>query len=490
MLTGADFANLGYGPVTASIPFPGIGGKMPVSPMRPVLAGERVMHVGEPVAMVIAATRAQAQDAADLVLVEYEPLDPVIDLDQAARADVTLWPQAPGNVAHDWSNPPDADGAKRKALDETFAKAAHVVSVDLFNQRISAVSMEPRAATGSYDAQADRFTLHTGTQGVAGIRGQVAMCMKIEPAKLRVLTDDVGGGFGMKASSYPEYPALLTAAKMIGQPVHWSGDALRILHERQPGARLAAGTSTSRSTRTASSSRCASRASRTSAPTSPASRCWCRRSTSPSACRASTTFRRSWSMRRRISPTPCRPAPIAARAPRGELSAGARHRGCGEQARDRSRGTAPAQSHPALACRMRRRSGQTDRQRRLPAIFERALAEADYAGFPARRAESEKRGKLRGIGVSGYLEISGGHYHEPARIMFKNGKVVLSIGPASNGQGHATVFRQMIAERLGISDDDVIVTAGDSDRDVPGFGAVASRSAMLVGSAIAVTSTR
>ena len=107
-----------------------------------------------------------------------------------------------------------------------------------------------------------------------------------------------------------------------------------------------------------------------------------------------------------------------------------------------------------------------------------------------RRAEAEKRGKLRGIGVSGYLEISGGHYHEPARINFEKGKVVLSIGPASNGQGHATVFRQLIADRLGLTDDDVIVTAGDSDRDVPGFGAVASRSAMLVGSAIAVTSDR
>ncbi len=222
VLTAKDFADLGYGPVTASIPFPGIGGKMPVSPMRPVLAGERAMHVGDPVAMVIADTRAQAQDAADLVIVDYEPLDPVIDLDQAQSADVTLWPQAPGNVAHDWTNPPDPEGAKRQALDATFASAAHVVSVEVFNQRISAVSMEPRAATGSYDAAEDRYTLHTGTQGVAGIRGQVAACMKLEPKKLRVLTDDVGGGFGMKASSYPEYPALLTAAKKLGRPVHWA----------------------------------------------------------------------------------------------------------------------------------------------------------------------------------------------------------------------------------------------------------------------------
>ena len=490
VLTGADFANLGYGPVTASIPFPGIGGKMPVSPMRPVLAGERVMHVGEPVAMVIAATRAQAQDAADLVLVEYEPLDPVIDLDQAARADVTLWPQAPGNVAHDWSNPPDADGAKRKALDETFAKAAHVVSVDLFNQRISAVSMEPRAATASYDAQADRFTLHTGTQGVAGIRGQVAMCMKIEPAKLRVLTDDVGGGFGMKASSYPEYPALLTAAKMLGKPVHWSATrsesfmsdnqardsqwnvdlaldkdgrflALRVKGKQNVGAYLTGVA--------------------VLVPTVHIAFCLPGLYDIPQIVVDATTY-----FSNTVPTGPYR----GAGPPRGELSAGARHRGRRAQARNRPGGPSPPQSHSRGRMPYATATGQTVDSGDFPAIFERALAEADYAGFPMRRAEAEKRGKLRGIGVSGYLEISGGHYHEPARINFEKGKVVLSIGPASNGQGHATVFRQLIADRLGLPDDDVIVTAGDSDRDVPGFGAVASRSAMLVGSAIAVTSDR
>lgn len=490
VLTAKDFADLGYGPVTASIPFPGIGGKMPVSPMRPVLAGERAMHVGEAVAMVIAETRAQAQDAADLVAVHYEPLDPVIDLDQAQRAAATLWEQAPGNVAHAWTNPADPDGAKRKALDETFAGAAHVVSVEVFNQRISAVSMEPRAATGSYDAAEDRYTLHTGTQGVAGIRGQVAACMKLEPKKLRVLTDDVGGGFGMKASSYPEYPALLTAAKKLGRPVHWSGTrseafmcdnhardslwnvdlaldasgkflALRVKGKQNVGAYLTGVA--------------------VLVPTVHIAFCLPGLYDIPQIVVDATTYFSN------TTPTgPYRGAgrPEANYLLERTIEAAARKLAV-DPAELRRRNLIPASRMPYATA-----AGQTVDSGDFPAIFERALKEADYAGFPARRAEAEKRGKLRGVGVSGYLEISGGHYHEPARITFQKGKVILSIGPASNGQGHATVFRQMIADRLGLADDDVIVTAGDSDRDVPGFGAVASRSAMLVGSAIAVTSDR
>ncbi|MDP2357214.1 MAG: xanthine dehydrogenase family protein molybdopterin-binding subunit [Beijerinckiaceae bacterium] len=490
VLTCADFAELGYGPVTASIPFPGIGGKMPVSPMRQVLAAERVMHVGEPVAMVIAQTVAQAMDAADLVVVDYEPQDPVIDLDQAQRADVTLWPQAEGNVAHDWSNPPDPDGAKRKALNETFANASHVVSVEVFNQRISAVSMEPRAATANYNAEQDRFTLHTGTQGVAGIRGQVAACMKIEPKRLRVLTDDVGGGFGMKASSYPEYPALLTAAKKLQRPVHWSATrsesfmcdnhardslwnvdlalddagkflALRVKGKQNVGAYLTGVA--------------------VLVPTVHIAFCLPGVYDIPQIVVDATTYF--------SNTTPTGPYRGAGRPEANYLLERVIQAAASQLSIDpvdlRRRNLIPASRMPYATA-----TGQSVDSGDFPAIFERALAESDYAGFAARRAESEKRGKLRGIAACGYLEISGGHYHEPARITFQKGKVVLSIGPASNGQGHATVFRQMIAERLGLSDDDVIVTAGDSDRDVPGFGAVASRSAMLVGSAIAVTSDK
>lgn len=121
----------------------------------------------------------------------------------------------------------------------------------------------------------------------------------------------------------------------------------------------------------------------------------------------------------------------------------------------------------------------------FPEIFRQALAASDYKGFKARKRQSEKAGKKRGIALCGFLEISGGHYHEPARISFKDGKAIVSIGPAPQGQSHVTVFKQMVAKRFGIGDEMVEVTFGDSARDVPGFGAVASRTAMLTGSAVA-----
>jgi carbon-monoxide dehydrogenase large subunit len=488
VMTGADFAGLGLGSVSGSIPFPGRDGKPPVSPHRPVLAQDRVMHVGEPVVMVIACTRAQAEDAADRVLVEYETLDPVVDLAQASSASVQIWPQVAGNVTHEWSNPPDEDGAKRRALNETFAKADHVVSVEVFNQRISAVSMEPRAATGSYDASSDRYTLHTGTQGVAGIRAQVAMCLKIDMPKLRVLTDDVGGGFGMKASTYPEYPALLVAAKKLGRVVHWAATrsesfmsdnqardslwdvdlavsnegkflALRVVGKQNAGAYLTGVA--------------------VLVPTIHIAFCLPGLYDIPQISVDATTY-----LTNTVPTGPYRGAgrPEAMYLLERAVEAAARKLNMDSAELRRRNLIASAQMPYATA------TGQTFDSGDFPAIFEQALGEADYAGFAARREESSKRGKFRGIGIGCYLEISGGHYHEPARVNFAGGKLVLSIGPASNGQGHATVFRQFLADRLEISDDDVIVTSGDSDRDVPGFGAVASRSAMLVGSAIAVTS--
>ncbi len=488
VLTGADFAGLGLGSVSGSIPFPGRDGKPPVSPMRPVLAQDRVMHVGEPVAMVIAATRAQAEDAADLVVVDYETLEPVVDLAQAIAAQTQIWPQAPGNVTHQWTNPPDPDGARRAALEQAFAGAAHVVDVDVFNQRIAAVSMEPRAATASHDATSDRYTLHTGTQGVAGIRAQVAACLKIDMPKLRVLTDDVGGGFGMKASTYPEYPALLVAAKRLGRSVHWAATrsesfmsdnqardsawqvslaldaqgkflALRVTGQQNAGAYLTGVA--------------------VLVPTIHIAFCLPGLYDIPHIVVDSTTY-----LTNTVPTGPYRGAgrPEANYLLERVVEAAARKLKMDSADLRRRNLIAPAAMPYTTA------TGQTFDSGDFPAIFEEALAAADYKGFAARRAQARARGKLRGIGIGCYLEISGGHYHEPAEVSFKNGKLFVSIGPSSNGQGHATVFRQFLADRLGLSDDDVVVTAGDSDRDAPGFGAVASRSAMLVGSAIAVTS--
>jgi carbon-monoxide dehydrogenase large subunit len=486
--TGKDFADLGS--VSGSIPFPGKDGVMPVSPFRPVLAGEKVMHIGEPVAMVVASSAEAAQDAADLVAIDYEQLTPVITLDDAIAAKTQIWPQAAGNATLRWTAPPDADGAKRKALDETFKAAAHVVTVDVVNQRINAVSMEPRSATGSYDSSTDQYTLWTGTQGVAGIRAQVAMTMKIKMPQLRVLTKDVGGGFGMKASTYPEYPALLAAAKKLGKAVHWTSSrqesfltdnqardsiwhvdlalsekgkflALRINGEMNAGAYLTGVA--------------------VMIPTVHIAMCMPSVYDIPKVVVDSTTY-----LTNTVPVGPYRGAgrPEANYLLERVIEAAASKLGV-DPADLRRRNLIPADKMPYQTA-----TGPKYDSGDFPTLFEKAMDAADYKGFAARRDASKARGKLRGIGVGCYLEISGGHYEEPARITFENGKAVISLGAAPNGQGHLTVYRQLLADYLGIGDDDIVMTFGDSARDVPGFGAVASRTAMLFGSAVVQTADK
>src|SRR5215470_8481994 len=221
VLTAADME--GVGNISRHPPMTGRGGAKVVQTNRPALATGRVLHVGQPVAAVIAATHAQAQDAAELVAVEYEPLDPVTDVREAVRAGAPqLWPEAPGNVVLDWPGPvPDDDGAKARAVEEAIAGAAHVARVTSVNQRIMVASMEPRGASATYDAANDHYTLRACSQGAGPLRDALLPVMGLKREQLRVLTDDVGGAFGMKSSTYPEYPVLLVAAKRVGRPVHW-----------------------------------------------------------------------------------------------------------------------------------------------------------------------------------------------------------------------------------------------------------------------------
>ena len=223
VLTAADLNDAHYHSISHGHPIPGRGGKTAVSPHRPSLAETRVMHVGEPVAMVVAKSAAVAQDAADKVVVDYEGLTPVTDAREAVKQGAAqLWPEAPGNIGFDWTAPPDPEGKKQAALERAFKEAAHVVRVDLVNQRLVVASLEARSATASYDAGAKQFTLRVGTQGVASVRGQIAGAMNIKPEELRLLTEDVGGAFGMKGWCYPEYVPMLHAARALGKPIHWA----------------------------------------------------------------------------------------------------------------------------------------------------------------------------------------------------------------------------------------------------------------------------
>ena len=487
VFTAADLADAHYHSISHPVPIPGRGGKLPVWPHRPALAAGRVMHVGEPVVLVVAHSAAAAQDAAEKIAVDYQPLAPVTDARAAiAPGAPQLWPEAPGNICFDWSAPPDADGKREAALDRAFAEAAHVVRVELVNQRLVVASLEPRGATASYDADQKLFTLRCGTQGVAHVQGHMAEIMNIKPDELRLTNDDVGGAFGMKGSTYPEYAALLHAARALKRPVHWVSTrseafvtdnhgrdsfwtvelalnkrgrflALRVDGLGNVGAYFTVIAHFIVTTHIAGclptlydiplaqvNARCVLT---NTVPTGPY-----RGAGRPEA---------SYLIERVIDAAADQTGIDAAELRRRNL-------------------IAPAKMPYTTAFGNAYDSGD------FPGAFERALKLADYAGFATRKKAAKKQGKLRGIGIGGYLEIAGAFPEEAARISFPGGNAIaVSIGAGASGQGHRTVFAKVAARRLGIAPEAVTVTTGDSARDVPGFGAAASRSAMLTGGAIA-----
>jgi len=487
VVTAADLAGEGYGPVTRPNPMKGRDGTPIAVPWRPVLAGERVLHVGEPVALAVAETAQAAQDAAERVSVDYAPLKAVTTVAQATAGDAPkLHPDAPGNLALDWAAPEDSDGGIAARIEEAFAKAARVARVDLVNQRLVAASLEPRGATASYDAEADRYTLLCSTQGVASIRNQIVAAMRIEPDRLRVLTEDVGGGFGMKASSYPEYVALLFAAKAVGRPVHWAATRSEAFMSDHQGrdSLWAAELALDADSRFVAL-KVDGRANVGAYLTGVGAIC---STVHITGCLPSVYDIPLASVRTRCYLT--NTAPIGAYRGAGRPEANyllerlideaARVSGIDPAELRRRNLIAPERMPYKTAFGNSYDSGD------FPRLFEAALERADHAGFAARRAASEAGGRLRGIGIGCYLEIAGALPQEAARVSFPgDGKAHVSIGAGPGGQGHVTVFRRLAAERLGVADEEVVIEHGDSDRDVPGFGVVASRTATMVGGAIA-----
>ena len=489
VLTAADLEASHYHSLSHPHPIPGRGGKVAASPHRPALAGTRVMHVGEPVAMVVATSAAAAQDAAEKIMVDYEPLTPVTDARAAiASGAPQLWPEARGNIGFDWTAPADQDGKKQAALERAFKDAAHVVRVELVNQRLVAATLEPRTASASYDADKKQFTLRCGTQGVASVRGQVAGAMNIKPEELRAVTDDLGGAFGMKGWCYPEYVAMLHAARALKRPIHWvSTRSEAFVTDNQ-------GRDSFWTVQLALNKR---------------GRFLGLRVDCIGNMGAYFTGVAHFVVTTHISG--CLPtvydiphAQVNTRCVFTNTLPTGPYRGAGrpeasyliERVID-----AAADQTGIDAVELRRRNliapdkipyttafGNTYDSGDFPAIFERALSVADYAGFAARKKAAKKAGRRRGIGIGCYLEIAGAFPEEAARITFRGGKrVQVSIGAGGSGQGHPTVFSRVAASRLEIAPEAVTLLAGDSARDVPGFGAVASRSAMMTGGAIART---
>jgi carbon-monoxide dehydrogenase large subunit len=464
----------------------GRGGATLIVPHRPALATERVMHIGEPVVMVVAENAVAAQDAAELVAIEYEPLTPVIDARAAlAPGAPQIWPQAPGNLAVDWPGPAPDPEANARQVDAIFGTAKHVARIAVMNQRMTVASMEPRGATASYDAAADLYTLRVCSQGTTAMRDPVAAIMQLAKERVRVLTDDVGGAFGLKTGPYPEYIAQMIGAKKLGRPIHWmSGRSEAFLSDNQARdiyseAELALdekGRFLALRLRNVGNLGAYVGAVGANIPT--------------------------------LNFTRCLPAmydikhiDISARCAFTNTLATAPYRGAGRpeanyilervvEEASRVTGIDPAKLRrrnliPASAMPYKTAVGTTYDSGDFAPILDKALALADYHNFKTRRREAGKRGKFRGIGISCMLEHSGGSPLEGALLTFPgDGTLMVNLNVQSTGQGHASVFPPLVAERLGIPREKVTHRHGDSALDIPGYASVGSRSAMTAGASI------
>ena len=481
VLTGKDFE--GIGSIGRHPPVPGRNGTTLIMPHRPALAAERVMHVGEPVAMVVAETAAAAQDAAELVTVEYEELTPVTDA-RAALCDGApqLWPQAPGNIAVDWPGPNPNPEANVKAVDAAFAGAKYVAKVAFMNQRMLTNSMEPRGATASYDPATDTYTTRTCSQGAGAMRENILGIMKVPAERVHVITEDVGGAFGLKTGAYPENIAILVGAKKFSRPIHWmstrseaflSDNQARDIYSEAELALDEKGKFLALRVRNVGNLGAYVGAVGANIPTQNFTRCLpgmydIRLIDMSTKCAFTNT----------LPTAPYRGAgrPEASYVLERVVDEAARVTGI-DPIKLRRRNLIKKSQMPYKTA-----VGTTYDSGDFEPLLDKALELADYGGFKQRRREAARRGKNRGFGVCCLLEHAGGAPTESAVLTFPGGDTLLmGLGVQNTGQGHATVFSKVISEQLGIPANKIVHRHGDSAMELKGYASVGSRSAMTVG---------
>ena len=487
VLTATDME--GIGNISQHPPLAGRGGQKLIIPHRPALAGETVRHVGEAVAVVVAETLTAAQDGAEAVIVDYEERTPVVDLREAVRDGAPqIWPEAPGNIAVNWPGLAKDPDANAQEVDRIIASAKHVARVSLVHQRILVQSMEPRGATASYDPADESYFLRCCSQSARALRDGLAPILGVPNPRLRVVTEDVGGAFGLKTGPYPEYLAILVAARKIGRPVHWMSNraeaflsdnhardaysdvelaldergkflALRVRHLGSMGAFIGA---VGANIQTVNLTRCL-----------PgmydipmidiAVRCVFTNTTTTAPYRGAGRPEANFILERVIDEA-------------------ARMTGI-DPIKLRRRNLIKSSAMPYKTA-----VGTTIDSGEFETVLDKALALADHDGFKQRRREAAKRGKYRGFGISCMLEHAGGFPLEGTALSFPGGEhLVLGLNVQSTGQGHATVFNPMLAEQLGIKPEHIEHRHGDSAMEIAGYASVGSRSAMTVSHALIKT---
>jgi aerobic carbon-monoxide dehydrogenase large subunit len=478
--TGAGLAKSAYGGFTSRMPLKSRDGSALRAPERPALTSDKVRFVGDPIAFVVAETLDQASAAAEAVVVEIAPLDAVVDPRQAGDAGMpNIWTEAPDNLALDYLY---GEPAKVEAA---FAAAAHVTHMRLHNKRLVVAAMEPRACVASFDKGSGRFTLYASTQGVLGSKAAAAGLMKVAPDKMRFVAVNVGGSFGMKAAIFPEYVCAMHAARDLGRGVKWTDSrsesftsdhqgraqdfdaslaldkdgrilALRLAGFADLGAYLTNFGPLMPTTNVMKHV--------TSLYKTPlievGTRCVFTNTVPVTAYRGAGRPEGNYYMERLIETA-------------------AREMGI-DSAEIRRRNHIQPSDMPYKAA-----SGSVYDCGDFPAILERALAAADWTGFPARAKQSAARGKLRGRGIGQFVETTAPVMKELGSIRFNaDGTVVLRSGTHDQGQGHSTTFAQVVSDRLGIPFHLIRLMQTDSDELPAGGGTGGSKSLMASGTAL------
>ena len=463
---------LGHMPCLAAV-------KPLIVPPRPALADGRVRHVGDPVAFVVADSAEAAREAAELIEVDYDALDTVVDGIAALAPDApAIWPEAPGNLAYHVQRG-DAD-----AVAKAMAEAAHIVEVQVMNNRVIVTPIEPRAGIARYDAATGTMDLELTGQGVHGIRRQLAeFIFKLPLDRVRVHAPDVGGGFGMKNFLYPEWILLLFAARRLGRPVRWLADRAEEFVMGAQGRDIAAtaklGLAADGRLLALDVKMVANLGAYLSG-----------NGPGASVVAASTAQGGVYDI------------PAIAVDIRGALSNTVpvdAYRGAGKpeanyiieraiEAAARKLGRDPAElrrQNLIASFPHKTALGMAIDSGGFVANLDAAVARADAKGFAARRAAAKARGRLLGIGVACFLETSRGAPNEGAEVRFESdGKVMVAVGTESNGQGHETAFAQIAADQLGVPIEAVRYVQADTDQVKSGAGHGGARSMHMGGAAV------
>ena len=487
VLTGRDALAAGHKPMPAAAPMKGRGGADQVAPPRYSLTPDKVRYVGDPVALVVAESAALAQDAAEAVVVDYEDLPSVTDARAALAAGAPqLHESNPGNLVLDFV------GGDEAATKAAFARAAKVVTLAAYHTRVVGNPMEPRAATAAYDPAADHYTLHATTQGAGPMRLQIGAMLGVPPEKVRIVAEEVGGGFGVRFNAYPEYGALCLAARKVGRPVKWVGtrsevfvadeQARDIVHKGElaldadgrmlgmrfqyvsnAGAYLAF---TGTFINTVNLVNVASGV--YDVPAVHVEAKIALTNTVPTA-----AYRGAG-------------RPVASYAMERLVDQAAHELGL-DPAEFRRRNLVPKAKFPYKIV-----TGFTYDCGDFEGVLEKALAESDWKNYPERKKGSEAKGRLRGRGISTYIEASAAGGFAPfdqAHVTWeKDGTITLRTASHNHGQGHETTLAQVVSGVLGVPVEKIRLRTSEPDYFMTANPTGGSRTLLGLGSAFHLAS--